>query len=64
MSISHNFKPTQPYATLMKGRYDEPDSWVSIAVYSKDEEAEYRGKGFKPTSAFMSNVDRARGRDN
>lgn len=62
--ISHNYNPTKPYATLMKGRYDEPDSWQSIAVYSKEEEKEFLAKGFKPTLAFMSNVDRARGRDN
>lgn len=48
----------------MKGRPDEPDSWQALAVYSKEEEQEFRGKGWKPSKEFMASADRARKRDN
>lgn len=53
----------KPYATLMKGRPDEPDSHQHIAVYSKDEFQTFRQKGWLPSVEFMERVDRARGKD-
>lgn len=47
----------------MKGRPDEPESWQAIAVYSKEEELEWRGKGWKPEKVFMESADRARRKD-
>lgn len=62
-TISNTYNPSKPYATLTKGRPDEPESWQSIAVYSKAEEQEWRSKGWKPTAEFMRSVDRARERN-
>jgi hypothetical protein len=63
MALSHTYNPAKPFATLMKGRPDETDSWQQIAVYSRQEYQEYRAKGWKPTNEFMASVDRARVRD-
>jgi hypothetical protein len=62
-AVSRTFNPRKPYSTLMKGRPDEPESWQSLAVYSKNEEAEFRGRGWKPSKEFMNSADRARRRD-
>ena len=63
-AISHNYNPKKPFAVLMRGRPDEPDSWQSIGVYSKAELEEYRAKGWQHDKVFMERADRARRKDN
>lgn len=63
-TISRTYNPRKIRTELMKGRPDEPDSWQALAVYSKEEEQEFRGKGWKPSKEFMASADRARKRDN
>ena len=63
-SINHTFNPREPYAVLMKGRPDEPASWQSIGVYSKEELAHFRSKGWIKDKEFMARTDRARRKDN
>jgi hypothetical protein len=62
-TINHTYNPTKPYAELMKGRPEESASWQSIAVYSRAEYDEFRGRGWKPAREFMNSADRARRRD-
>lgn len=62
-SIAHTYNPQKPYAELMRGRPDEPDSWQSIGVYSKAEHDEFRAKGWQPARTFMERADRARRKD-
>lgn len=57
------FSTKKVYAMLMKGRADESSSHQSLAVYSKDEFAQYRSRGWKPAREFMEMVDRARRKD-
>lgn len=59
-TISRTFNSRKVFAELMKGRPDEPESWQAIAVYSKEEEIEFRGRGWKPSKEFMNSADRAR----
>lgn len=54
---------SKPYAILFKGRPDEPDSWKSIGVYSKEEREYFRSKGWLPDKEFMDRADRARRKD-
>ena len=63
MTIKHTVNTAKPYAILMKGRADEPASHTSIAVYSKQEHAEYVGKGWKTAKTFMEMVNRAQRKD-
>lgn len=58
--MNHTVNRAKPYAMLMKGRPDESLSHQSIAVYSPQEQAEYRAKGWKPAREFMEMVHRAR----
>jgi hypothetical protein len=60
MSPHTTFSTAKPYAMLMKGRADESLSHQSLAVYSQQEYAAYRAKGWKPAREFMEMVDRAR----
>jgi hypothetical protein len=60
MSSGQTYNPAKPYAMLMRGRPDEPDSWRSLAVYSKSEFKEFRQHGWQPAIVFMERADRAR----
>lgn len=59
MQINHTYNPDTPYAELMTGRPDEPDSHRRIAVYSKDEYQHFRAKGWKPAQEFTEMARRA-----
>jgi len=63
-SISHTYNGNRKvYAVLFKGRPDEPESWKSIAVYSREEMDHFLGKGWQKDKYFMDRADRARRRD-
>lgn len=53
------YNPTTPYATMMKGRPDEPASHQHVAVYSKDEYTQFRQRGWKPAKEFTEMCHRA-----
>lgn len=59
MQISNTYNPDTPYAELMTGRPDEPDTHRSIAVYSKAEYDAFRAKGWKPAKEFTEMARRA-----
>lgn len=59
MSISHTYNPDRPYAELMTGRPEEPDSHRCIAVYSKAEYDAFRAKGWRPSKEFTEMARRA-----
>ena len=63
MALSQTYNPRKPYAILMRGRPDESDTHQSIAVYSREEFAEFRAKGWQRDRDFMERVDRARRKD-
>lgn len=52
--MNHTYKQAEPYALLMSGRPEDPDSHKAIAVYSKQECEEYRRKGWKPQKEFTA----------
>lgn len=62
--MQHTYNPARPYATLMRGRPDEPDSHQHIAVYSKEEFLKYRRYGWQTAKDFMARVERASRKDN
>jgi hypothetical protein len=62
-AMNHTYNPSTPYATLMRGRPDEPDSHQHIAVYSKHEYETFIRKGWVKSMEFMARVERAMRRD-
>lgn len=61
--MQQTYNTSRPYATLMKGRPDEPDSHQHVAVYSKEECQQFRQKGWLSCMEFLERVDRARRKD-
>lgn len=61
--MNHTYNPDTPYATLMRGRPDEPDSHQHVAAYSKSEYEALRKQGWLKPVEFMERVDRARRKD-
>lgn len=59
--MDHTYKSDKPYATLMRGRPDDPKSHQHIAVYSKAELEAFRKKGWLHSKEFLLRVGRARG---
>lgn len=57
--MNHTYNPDTPYATLMTGRPEEPDSHQHIAVYSQAEYERYRQRGWKPAKEFTEMARRA-----
>lgn len=42
--MNRTYNPSTPYAILMTGRPEEPESHRAIAVYSKEEYEQFRKK--------------------
>ncbi len=61
--MDYTYNSSRPYATLMRGRPDEPDSHQHLAVYSRDEFVKYRHAGWITSKDFMARVDRALRKD-
>lgn len=61
--MNSTYNSSKPYATLMKGRPDEPNSHQHLAVYSKDEYQQFRRKGWIKSVEFMDRVERAMRKD-
>jgi hypothetical protein len=57
--MDRTYNPNKPFAILMNGRPEDPDSHQSIAVYTPEEHQEYRKKGWKPAKEFTSMSVRA-----